>query len=89
MRISNVTMLLEVIKMEDFSGRIKHIRSALKIERAELAELLGTSTSTICRWENGTMVPNLNALINIKEKTGIPLDYLAGYGDRKDFKGIN
>jgi len=41
------------------------------LTQTELADLLGVSRATVCRWESGMRKPNEDLLQTITERTGI------------------
>jgi len=46
-------------------------RQTPPLSRAKLAEILGVTRSTVCRWEAGLRKPDEDLLSTIAEKTGI------------------
>ena len=44
--------------LDDYSKRIKSIRSALEFSQEELAHKLGVSFTSVNRWENGQTKPS-------------------------------
>ena len=45
--------------MKVFCERFKELRIERKLSIVELGKLLGVNNSTISRWENGVMLPNI------------------------------
>ncbi len=45
-----------------------------QMNRREMAQLLGVSTSTVVNWENGKTEPTVSQLRKISEISGIPMD---------------
>lgn len=56
---------------------LKKTRQKAFLSQEEFANILNVSVSTINRWENGKVRPNLSAMKNIKlfcEKNNLPYD---------------
>ena len=51
----------------DYTIIIKEIRNILFLTQTELAEKLGVSLATVCRWEKGTFEPTMKAKRRIAE----------------------
>ncbi len=64
--------------MKIFCERLKELRVEKNLTTTSLAEKLGVSNSTISRWENGVIVPNIDHLYNIANIFDVPSDYLIG-----------
>ena len=56
--------------------RIKHYRKKAGFSQEELADRVGSATSTIAHAENGTSKPSLPLLIKIARETGVTMDQL-------------
>lgn len=59
------------------SETLKKTRQKAFLSQEEFADILNVSVSTINRWENGKVRPNLSAMKNIKifcEKNNLPYD---------------
>lgn len=59
------------------SETLKKTRQKAFLSQEEFANILKVSVSTINRWENGKVRPNLSAMKNIKlfcEKNNLPYD---------------
>lgn len=50
-----------------------------QMNRREMAQLLGVSTSTVVNWENGKTEPTVSQLRKISEISGIPMDCIFVY----------
>jgi len=57
---------------------LKQYRADHKLTQLALAELLGVSKVTICRWEKGKRHPQRGDLPRIAERTGIAVIDLLG-----------
>ena len=66
-----------------FCERLKELRTEAKLSTKELSAILKVNHSTICRWENGIMVPSIEHLYNIAIYFGVSSDYLIGIEDYK------
>lgn len=64
--------------------RIIALRDEHELTRAEMAKRLGINKSSITRYENGEINPNLDMLIKISEQFGVSLDWLAGQDDENE-----
>jgi DNA-binding XRE family transcriptional regulator len=51
----------------DYSKLIKRIRDTLLLTQTELAEKLGVSLPTVCRWEKGVFEPTMKMKRKIAE----------------------
>ena len=58
--------------------RIKQARKAKGIKRKELAEKIGTTPQTICRYEADGRRPKVDAMLKIAEVLGVPVSDLLG-----------
>lgn len=61
------------------------MKNNIKVERAkrdmtqsELANLLGVSTQTVCKWENDISSCPVTKLLSLREIFGVSLDYIVG-----------
>lgn len=61
-----------------FGERLKTTRIENGMERNAFAKEIGCNISTLCRYENGKMVPKFNVACEIAERLKISLDYLGG-----------
>ena len=58
--------------------RIKQARKAKGLKRRELAEKIGTTPQTICRYEADGRRPKVDAMLKIAEAVNIPVSDLLG-----------
>ena len=58
--------------------RIKQARKAKGMKRKELAEKIGTTPQTICRYEADGRRPKVDAMLKIAEALNIPMSELLG-----------
>ena len=58
--------------------RIKDLRTQRKLSQQELGDLLGVTKVSVCGYENGTRIPNLEKLIKLAEVLETTTDYLLG-----------
>ena len=61
-----------------FCERLKELRIERKSSIVELGKLLDVNNSTISRWENGVMLPNIAYLYKIAKLFNVSADYLIG-----------
>lgn len=64
--------------------RLQILRTAKGLSLAELADLTGTSASTLSRLENGQRRPSLELLLPLAEVYQVPLDELVGAPETGD-----
>jgi phage repressor protein C with HTH and peptisase S24 domain len=79
-----------MVVYQDFSGRVKELRSHFKMNQAEFATLMKTHGSTISDFESGNRVPSKEFIITLSE-IGISTDwFLTGVGPMlKPTNGLN
>jgi transcriptional regulator with XRE-family HTH domain len=68
----------------DIGSRIVELREAHDLTRLELAKKLGLNKSSIARYENGVIRPDLDVLLKIKSMFNVSLDWLVGDDINKD-----
>lgn len=61
--------------------RIKKLREEKNLTLRQLAKMTGFSHAAVCRWENGTQIPNVRTLIVFAQFFNVSTDYLLGYED--------
>ena len=61
-----------------FAERLKDLRIDKNLTTIELGKALYVSTSTICRWEQGVIIPNILHIYNIAKFFNVSSDYLLG-----------
>lgn len=64
--------------METFSTRLRDLRQETGLSQRELAAKTGISPTSIRYWENGSRVPNLDAVITLAKFFAVTIDFLAG-----------
>ena len=69
--------------MNNFSSRLKELRTEKGLSQVQLAKELNgaVSKSSIGEWELNQRVPSLDAVIVLAKYFGVSLDYLAGLED--------
>ena len=67
--------------MEVFHQRLTELRKEAKISQKELAKWLDTTNSSVCDWERGRSMPDLNMLTKIAKVFSVSADYLLGLED--------
>lgn len=67
--------------MENFSDRLKQLRSEKGVLQRELADYLNVSRVTITQYENGSRSPDDETKKKIAEYFNVSLDYLMGFSD--------
>lgn len=72
--------------MEKFSERLKELRNETGVSMKRLAEAIGVSDASVCKWENGIAEPKVTYLIKLSEFFNCSVDYLVGKCD--DFGAV-
>lgn len=57
-------------------NKIAERRSALGITQVELAEMMHVTRQTVSRWENNTVLPDIEKISELAEILGVSCDYL-------------
>lgn len=57
---------------------IRRVRKKNGFTQAQFGELIGKSQSTIYSYENGTVIPSFETLVNISQLFGVPMGQLMG-----------
>ncbi len=70
--------------MEILAQRLLLLRMRNNLKQTEVAERLGISISTYCRYEYGEREPVASVLIRIADFYGVSIDYLVGRTDTVD-----
>ena len=55
-------------------------REQLGLSQAQMAERLGVTLATVCRWENGEAIPPPKRLAQLAHTLDLDLDHMLGYG---------
>ncbi len=63
--------------------RLKELRIERKLSQNCLAKYLNVSQSTIFKWENQYLLPNIDQTIAIIKFFNVTIDYLVGFSDDK------
>lgn len=58
--------------------RIKELRMMQGLSQQELGESIGVTKVSICGYETGTRIPNLEKLVKLADKLETTTDYLLG-----------
>lgn len=64
--------------MELFKDRLKELREDAGVSMQELADAIGVSNASICKWENGVSEPKVSYLIKLATYFDCTVDYLVG-----------
>lgn len=67
-----------------FGERLKELRKQSGLKRTQCGRKIGYSADTFWRWENGKIIPNGKALIDLATFFDVSTDYLLGLTDRKE-----
>ena len=69
-----------------FSERLKELRKNMNFSQLQLADLLGTTNSSVCDWERGRSQPDLQTLAKLACLFEVSVDYLLGLEDETGTK---
>lgn len=67
--------------MKIFAERLKELRTEKGLSYMKLAELTGLSNGGLQKWENGSRVPNAEAVVILAKFFEVSSDYLLGLTD--------
>ncbi|WP_061599446.1 helix-turn-helix domain-containing protein [Streptococcus gordonii] len=63
---------------DSFGDRLKELRKSKKLTQVQVSEMIGVQQGTYSRWENGTLEPNLEAVVKLAKLFDTTTDYLLG-----------
>ena len=63
---------------DTFGDRLKELRKSKKLTQVQVSEMIGVQQGTYSRWENGTLEPNLEAVVKLAKLFDTTTDYLLG-----------
>lgn len=64
--------------MKILSERIKYLREEQGLTQKQLGEAVGYDQSRVAKWENGSLEPNIDALVALCKFFNVSLGYLVG-----------
>jgi transcriptional regulator with XRE-family HTH domain len=67
-----------VIALEKLRENIRYFREQFEWTQQELADKINISRSVLTRWENGSLIPDLHALLKLSHIFDVSLDGLIG-----------
>lgn len=67
-----------------FGSRLKELRERSGLKRTQCERKIGYNADTFWRWENGKIIPNGKALIDLATFFDVSVDYLLGLTDREE-----
>ncbi len=62
----------------NYGEALKYQREVAGLNKSQLAKELNISHQNICRWEAGTVIPNVDFCVQLADFYGITLDELVG-----------
>ena len=62
--------------------RIRYLRELRQLKQEQLAERVGVTKQTVSNWENGNMMPSVDAFLRITEFFHTTPNYLLGYDEK-------
>ena len=74
------------LDIEKYSYRLTVLLDENNMTQTQLAQKIGTSNVTICRYLNGERTPRLDVVSRIANVFQVSLDYLLGLADDKTIK---
>ena len=63
-----------------YCRRLRLLLASLKISQKEFSEITGITEAAICRYLQGSRIPNAASLISIARATSVSVDWLLGHG---------
>jgi len=72
-----------VIRVFQLADHIRYYRKKMGLTQEELARKLNVSRPMLSKWENGTSVPDLEAVVKLSELFGVSIDRLLGKEEAK------
>ena len=63
---------------DSFEDRLKELRKSKKLTKVQVSEMIDVQQGTYSRWENGTLEPNLEAVVKLAKLFDTTTDYLLG-----------
>ena len=63
---------------DSFGDRLKELRKSKKLTQVQVSEMIDVQQGTYSRWENGTLEPNLEAVVKLAKLFDTTTDYLLG-----------
>jgi len=74
--------------LENFSYRLTVLLDENNMSQTQLAEKVGTTNVTICRYINGERIPRIDVVSRIAVVFNVSLDYLLGISDNVDTENL-
>lgn len=68
------------MEIETFGRRLHEARTLRGLSRRDLCRMAGVTRSTIEKWEQGSVYPNLYTLVAVADVLHVSIDWLAGRG---------
>lgn len=69
--------------LQKVGERLYEIRKEMKLNQAQMGEIIGVSRASYSLYENGKLPIDIVMLKRLHEKTGFSFDYLLGYSEEK------
>lgn len=64
--------------MKKVAIKIKYLRENKGLTQSELGVAVGYDQSRVAKWENGSLEPNVDTLIELAKIFGVSVGYLVG-----------
>jgi transcriptional regulator with XRE-family HTH domain len=68
----------DMMQLEQMAYNIKFLREQKNWTQQELADELMISRSTVTKWENNQLIPDVQSLVNLSDVFNVSLDSLVG-----------
>lgn len=72
-----------MIRVFQLADHIRYYRKKMGLTQEELARKIKVSRPMLSKWENGTSVPDLEAVVKLSELFGVSIDRLLGKEEAK------
>lgn len=69
------------MRNSDFQTRFGMMLAELGYTQKDFSKISGLTEAAICRYLDGSRVPNLNSLVIISDVTNVSPNWLIGYGE--------
>ena len=82
MSVKRIAQKIEYpIYMEIFAKRLTELRTEKGLSQAQLANLIGSSSSIVCYWETNRSEPTAPYLVKLAQFFDVSVDYLLGMAE--------
>lgn len=75
-RLNLNCIILQDMELDTFAQKLRYLRLERNLNQREFAKLLNRGFTTICHWEQGTIVPNDKTIKEISRTLNVDYTYL-------------